>query len=251
MPLVPFSTEHFSAAAKLAADSHARERSCVPNLPARDAAHYIPLFERISKRGIGVAAVSPDGVLLGYIVGSSSPNFKGTQKGVYVPEWANAAVGPDRYTMIRELYTDIAAKWVENGCFAHAISLYAHDEVALNTWFRSAFGMICGDGVRDLSPIQGHVARDVVIRRATSADIELFLPLVHEHNRYYPTSPLFMPLLSLDNREHYEEWLTKENHNLWLALDNGEPIGYFESTPAHPGACELIKIGRASCRERV
>ena len=241
MHLIPFTKEYYPAAAMLAANNHAQEMSYVPSLPTRSAEHYLPLFERIGKRGPGVAAVEADGTLLGYIIGSAVPNFKGTQRGVHVPEWANATIGTDRYALIRALYTAVAEKWVENGCFTHAISLYAHDEVALNTWFRTAFGMICGDGVRDLTPVQGFIAQDIEIRRATTADVELFLPLVHEHSRYYPTSPLFMPLLSLDDRAHYEEWLGKDNHNFWLALDHGEPIGYFESSPSHPGACELIK----------
>lgn len=240
MRLVPFKKEHFPAAAKLAAANHAQERTFVPSLPIRDADHYIPLFERISKRGPGVAALDQDESLIGYMIGLRLGNFKGTQNGVHVPEWANAAIGPDRFSLIRSLYEYLSAQWVENGCFAHGVSLYAHDEVALDTWFRTAFGMICGDGVRDLVPVQGNIARDIVVRKATVEDIDLFLPLVHEHSRYYPTAPLFMPLLGLDGREHYEEWLEKKDHTFWLALDNGEPIGYFESTPSHPGARELI-----------
>lgn len=241
MRLVPFTKDHFLAAAQIAADNHTKERAFAPDLPRRDAAHYLPLFERISSRGPGVAAVADDGTLMGYIIGSPAANLRGTQKGVHVPEWANAALGPDRYGLIRALYTEIAALWVENGCFTQVISLYAHDHVSLDTWFHTAFGMICGDGVRDLTPIVGPMAEGIDIRLATLDDIDLLLPIVHEHSRYYPTSPLFMPLLGLDDRAHYEEWLQKEHHRFWLALDQGVPIGYFESTPAHGGACELIR----------
>lgn len=241
MKLVPFTAEHFLAAAKLAAQNHAIEKSFAPHLPMREAEHYLPLFERISKRGPGIAALDSCGNLIGYIIGLKVENFKGTQNGIYVPEWANATIGMDRFNLIRELYAAIAAKWVENGCYTHAITLYAHDDVALDTWFRSAFGMICQDGVRGLEPAQSSTLADVEVRRATIADIDLFLPLVHEHQRYYPTSPLFMPLLELDGLAHYEEWLQKEHHNLWLALDHGELIGYFESTPSHLRASELIR----------
>jgi GNAT superfamily N-acetyltransferase len=30
------------------------------------------------------------------------------------------------------------------------------------------------------------------------------------------------------------------DHLFWLALDQGEPIGYFESTPSHPRASSII-----------
>lgn len=247
MILTPFEKEHIPAAAEIAAANHALERGHVPSLPSRKAEHYIPLFERIYAKGPGVAAVNIQGKLEGYILGAKIPNFRGTQNGVHVPEWANAALGENRYDLLRSLYTEIAAKWVANGCFTHAVSLYAHDEVALETWYRTAFGMICGDGVRELRPVDGFINTDIAVIRATEEHIDFFLPLVHEHSRYYPTSPLFMPLLSFDGREHYVEWLQKENHSFWLALDNGEPVGYFESSPSHPGARELIRdVGTCS-----
>ena len=241
MKIVAFKDEHIPAAARLAAANHARERAAVPCLPARQAEHYLPLFHKYVAKFPGVAAMDKDDQLIGFIIGAKIPNFKGTQTGIHVPEWANAAVGTDRYSLIRYLYEYISAKWVENGCFAHAISLYAHDEIALNTWFRTSFGMICGDAMRELVPVQGHVNKDIEVRRATEEDIDLFLPLAHEHSRYYPTAPLFMPLLDLEDRAYYEEWLKRDHHNLWLALDRGEPIGYFQSSPSHPGARELIR----------
>lgn len=240
MRIIPLKQEHLSAAAEMAAAAHAQERACVPALPARTAEQYLPLFEKLWQRAPGAAAIDHDGNLAGYIIGAKVSNFKGTQNGIHVPEWANATVGSDRFSLIRSLYEFISAKWVDNGCFTHAITLYAHDEEALRTWFRSAFGMICGDGVRELVPVQGSLAKDIVVRQARLDDIDLFLPLVHEHQRYYPTAPLFMPLFELDSRGFFEEWLQDPNHNLWLALEQGEPIGYFESSGAHPRASHLI-----------
>jgi len=241
MNIVPFKEEHISAAAQLAATNHARERAAVPSLPARQTEHYLPLLHEYEAKFPGAAALDKDDQLIGFIIGAKIPNFKGTQTGIHVPEWANAAVGADRYSLIRHLYEYISAKWVENGCFAHAISLYAHDEVAKNTWFRSAFGMICADGTRELVPVEGAINKDIEVRKASVRDIDLFLPLVHEHSRYYPKAPLFMPMLNIQGRQFYEEWLLRKNHIFWLALDEGEPVGYFHSSPSHPGARELIR----------
>jgi GNAT superfamily N-acetyltransferase len=188
----------------------------------------------------GAVALDASGELLGYIIGAKVPNFRSTQLGVHVPEWANGAIGPDRFTVLRRLYEYISTKWVDNGCFVHAVTAYAHDEIALETWFRTAFGMICGDAVRELVPVSGGIASDIEIRQAGAEDIDLCLPMIHEHQRYYPTAPLFMPLTSLSDRAHIEEWLGRNKHVLWLALDQGEPIGYFESSPSHPKARHLI-----------
>ncbi len=241
MRIVPLCKEHIPVASSLAAAGHAQERTHVPTLPVREPQHYVPLFERLLRICPGAAALDQSGQLIGYILGIGPiDNFRCTQRGVHVAEWAHAAVGDNRAYIYQHLYEYIADLWVKNGCFAHAISLYAHDELALNTWFRSAFGMICGDAIRELVPVQGHLATDIKIARAGYEHIDLFLPLVHEHQRYYPTSPLFMPLTGLHNKEYFEKWLSDEKHAFWLALDDDQPVGYFESSPAHSGARHLI-----------
>lgn len=246
MRIIPLQTSHLPTAAELAAADHAREKSHVPSLPQREAGLYLPRLELLLGRGPGAAAIDDQGELQGYIIGRKVPNFRSSQQGVHVPEWANAAIGADRFTLIRRLYQYISPQWVGNGCFSQAITLYAHDALAQQTWFRTAFGMICGDGVRELEPVAGQAATDIQVRRASVEDIDLFLPLVHEHQRYYPTSPLFMPLLRLHDREHFVDWLSKPDHNFWLAFNQGEPVGYFESTPSHPGASDII-IDSGTC----
>ncbi len=240
MQIIDLQPQHLQAAASMAAADHARERAHVTALPSRTAHFYLPRLQQLLSLYPGAAAIDAEGKLSGFIIGRKVPSFRSSQWGVHVPEWANAANADDRFTLIRQLYQHIAVKWVVNGCFSHAITLYAHDEMAQHTWYRTAFGMICGDGVRELELVAGPAATDIEIRQASVEDIDLFLPLVHEHQRYYPTSPLFMPLLSLDDREHFADWLSKPDHNFWLAIDQGEPVGYFESTPSHPGASDII-----------
>ena len=241
MIIKPFTTDLIPQAAELAAANHAAERQMVPSLPARQADHYVPMLERILSSSPGVAAVDESNTLMGYIVGWRIQAFKGLNAGIHVPEWANAATGENRYELIRRLYQEISPKWLENGCLTHAVSLFAHDEVAIKTWFHTSFGMICADGTRHLTPVAGGINGNIQVRQATVEDIDLFLPLVHEHSRYYPEPPLFMPLLSFSGREHYQEWLLQENNILWLAFNRGELIGYFESCPSHKGARELIR----------
>lgn len=240
MQIIDLQADHLPAAASMAAADHAHERAHVPALPTRTADFYLPRLQQLQSLYPGAAAVDVEGKLAGFIIGRKVPNFRSSQWGVHAPEWANAANGEDRFNLIRQLYQHVAALWVANGCFSHAITLYAHDDLAQHAWYRTAFGMICGDGVRELLPVSGPVATDILVRPASTEDIDLFLPLVHEHQRYYPTSPLFMPLLKLSDREYFVNWLAKPDHNLWLALDEGEPVGYFESTPSHPGASDLI-----------
>lgn len=240
MHIVTLQKEHLQEALELALGGHVAEKANVNFLPARLAEHYLPLLEGMLAKAPGAAALDDHGQLIGYIIGRKVPNFKGPQRGVFVPEWANAATGPNRVQVMQHLYENISTEWVKNGCFTHALTLYAHDHLALNTWFHGTFGIICGDGLRELLPINGHLAEDVRIRRASVQDIDFFLPLVHEQQRYYPQAPMFMPLLELDDRLEYEHWLADDRNALWLALDGNDLIGYFQSSPAHPRASHLI-----------
>ena len=241
MHLGPLQTQHIPQAARLAAANQEAARMHVALLPERNAAHYEPLLARIMENNIGVAAFEGDN-LTGYLIGEKIANFKGTQDGIYVPEWGNAAVGDNRRLAYCRMYENIAARWVDNGCFTHALTLFAHDAEGIETWFRLAFGMICADGLRPLQPIDGaeNISREISVRTATAEDIPLFFPLTIEHSRYYPRSPLFMPLLSCDGEDKYHSWMRQRHHNLWLAFVDGEVVGYFQSSPSHPGACEMI-----------
>lgn len=241
MHLVPLQTQHIPQAARLAAANQEAERRHVALLPERNAAHYEPLLARIMENNIGVAALEGES-LTGYIIGEKISNFKGTQNGIYVPEWGNAAVGDDRRRVFSRMYEHIAARWVDNGCFTHALTLFAHDTEAINAWFRLAFGMICADGLRPLTPVEDaqDISREITVRVATADDVSDFHPLTVEHSRYYPTSPLFMPLLDCDGEDKYHSWMRKRHHNVWLAYSGGELAGYFQSSPSHSGACEMI-----------
>jgi GNAT superfamily N-acetyltransferase len=241
MLLVPFSSEHVPLAAALAAKNHEAERKHVSLLPERSASHYEPLLAAILEKNIGVAAFEGE-CFAGYLIGEKVTNFKGTQNGIYVPEWGNGAAGSNRRWMYSRMYQHIAARWVDNGCFTHALTLFAHDAEAINTWFRLAFGMICGDGLRPLTPVDDtqNISREISVRIASAADIPLVYPLTVEHSRYYPAAPLFMPLLSCDGEDKYRSWLRKHHHNLWLAFIGDEVVGYFQSSPSHTGACEMI-----------
>lgn len=246
MQIIPFSEQHLPAAAKLAAADHAQERALTGLLPERAAEHYLPLLRRLMTEVPGAAAVDASGHLLGYLIGTKVREFKGTERGIYVAEWGFSAQGEQRQRVMQHLYEYLAARWVENGCFAHAITLYAHDQLALQTWWHGGFGMICGDAVRSLQSVAGAEGWRVKTRLAEPSDLPALMELVHEHQRYYPRSPLFMPLLELDSAEEYRDWLASPDRAIWLAWDDQGLTGYYKCGPAHSGAAHLIAEG-ATC----
>jgi len=203
-------------------------------LPLRheDPGTILPRLSDLLKKGPGAAAIQDDR-LVGFLAGMAIPNFKGTQRGVWCPEWAHAVVesGRDsRADVYRRLYEWISAQWVAAGCFTQAITLFAHDVEAGDIWFRNGFGLLCVDAVRSLDP----VAADrplaptadplpaATIRRATPADVDQILALTVQQYRYLAGAPIFLPYLRAVGREEVEGWLADPTQAVLVATVTGE-----------------------------
>jgi len=240
MQIVPLQTAHLDEAARLFVARYRQERAVAPALPARheDPSGVLPLLDRLLGKAPGVAALA-DGRLCGYLSGFPIANFKGTQRGVFSPVWAHAAVGDDRVAVYRYMYEHLSRQWVAAGCLTHAISLYAQDAEAADIWFRNCFGLLVVDALRPLAPVAGVPPAGVEIRQATAADVDLILPLVEGLGRYLADGPIFLALLEMPTRPEYTEWLAEPAHTLWLALHDGEAIAYIR---AQPPTCDVAYV---------
>ncbi len=258
MQITRFRPEHLEAAAELATAGFALERKHIATLPRRheDKSGLLPLLERLAGKAPAVAALDDDGTLLGFLMGMNLPSFKGTQRGVYCPEWAHAAAGgaPGRRAEIyRRLYGCISAEWVGSGCFTHALTLFAHDDELADALFRIGFGMLVIDAVRSLEPVEGGYGEGngvpgaegkVEIRQAGPKDIAHLLPLAGEFQRHAAAAPTFLPLLVAQDRDHFEEWLSEPDHTLWMAFQGHDAIGYMCSEPTNDWECHAVSDPR-------
>lgn len=148
MRIVDFDKKHVGQAAELAVQSYEEERKSVPDLPS---INVIPNLEHFAENELGVTAFDGD-TMLGYLCawGPFDDPFAcnpGT-KGVWSPAHANCAVGDYKGRIYKEMYQAIAEKWVSGGALIHAITLYAHDETAVNAFFTYGFGLRCIDAVK-------------------------------------------------------------------------------------------------------
>jgi len=232
---------HLPDAAGLFVSRYREARSRTPVLPVRheDPGTILPRLSDLLKKGPGAAAIQ-DGRLVGFLAGMAIPNFKGTQRGVWCPEWAHAAVesgGANRADVYRRLYEWISAQWVAAGCFTQAITLFAHDVEAGDIWFRNGFGLLCVDAVRSLDPVAADrplapaaTIRQATagplpaatIRRATPADVDQILNLTVQHYRYLAGAPIFLPYLRAVGREEIEGWLADPTQAVLVATVTGE-----------------------------
>ena len=117
----------------------------------------IPLLRRLVDGQPAVAAFDSSGCLLGFLGGIAVAEFKGRDKGIYCPEWGHAVDAklppPQRRWIYRQLYEAIGGDWVGDGRLNQAITILAHDQDTVDTWFWNGFGLLVVDVVRDLRPL--------------------------------------------------------------------------------------------------
>jgi ribosomal protein S18 acetylase RimI-like enzyme len=239
LKITPFKEDHLEDAAALV--SRRYQLLCVqePLLPHRytQVSNLLPLLQNILRADRpGVAAIR-DGKLVGFLTGWQMPSFRG-KRSTYSPEWANAADLDDSKRIYEEMYSHLAAIWVEDRYIAHYISLFPNDVNALRAWHWMGFGMISVDAICGLDPIQGYDV-NVSIRRAELQDLEQVMELHEALRKYMKGAPIFL-LTEKRERSYYEEWLRDPSKVVWLAYSKEEPVAFMRLGPADDDVCTII-----------
>ncbi len=233
--------EHLPQAAALAAEAYEGERLHVPVLPERPTydQEIAAALTRWLGRAPGVAAMHGDR-LVGYLIGIPVPKMRGRHRGIYVAEWANGAAGTNRDLVYRYMHEALSEKWVANGCMTHAVSVYSHDQEALDAWFWSSFGLLVVDAVRDLSPLKAQVPPGIEIRKATVDDLDEVVRIRVAQQRYMARPPIFMPLLEFEAAKDRREFLENPANALFLATRGGRAVAYIQWEPEGHGTARAV-----------
>jgi GNAT superfamily N-acetyltransferase len=233
MKIVQFNHDHIEEAAALVALRYQAERDHNPLFPAQfeQAEAIMPQLQKSVGNVPGVAAIR-DNRLAGFLLGFKAPLFRRI-RGAFSPDWGHATDGNSIYDTYRAMYAELSKAWLANGCFAHAIQLYAHECEAQKACLSLGFGMRGIDALRDLNPIQNS-ATEIEIRQVGREDIATLIPLQLELERHLAAAPIFLPLTSTpeEAQKSLEEWLSETKHALWLAYHTGEAVGYMRVEPS-------------------
>ena len=228
--VVPLTPEHLEPAALMVAARYRAARKQIPFLPARfeDPGTILPRLQEHVGHVPGVAALRGDR-LVGYLLTLLVMN-RG-ERLAYVPDFGHAAELGDSYEIYRRMYAAIADRWLANGCFWHAITLYPHEREALDAWFSVGFGLAVVDAMQVLDALPSFMAT-ACIRRAKAEDIDQIVPLELALERHLSSSPTYLPLIVEGGRRSLEDWLADESHTLWLAFRDGEAVAYLRFQPS-------------------
>lgn len=239
MQIVPLTAAHWEDAAALVAARARALRSQLPMLPtqyeSRDA--FLPLLAELAARAPGVAALE-GARLVGFLTAMSLPSFKG-RRAAFSPEWANAAATDgDAAAVCQALYAALAPAWLANGCYIHALRVFAHEDAALKGLYWQGFGLNNVDAVRDLSPLTAS-APNLQVRQATAFDIDAIAALGEGLQRHLAAPPIYLPLRDLDSRADHLAWLATPGHVQWLAVAGGAVVAELRLEPTNDTACAV------------
>jgi len=228
--IVPFEAAHLDDAATLLAARHRAGRERTPWLPAQyeDADSTAPILRNCMAAGPGAAAYRGSR-MAGFLL--SSISFFNGEWMAFSHDLAHAVDATDGRQTYRLMYARLSQRWVENGCFKHAISLPAGDAQAADAWHSLGFGLNVVDAVRDTSPVVG-TSEDVDVRRAGPADLDTVMELVIGLRRHLASAPAFLPLVvEADPTKPHQARLADPTNALWLAYLDGEAVGLMSCSP--------------------
>lgn len=256
MPIsyVSLDQTHLDAAARLACDR-------VDALQSRQPRAVVPTLcaEKIRTRWAQLIGDTPcvaalyDGQLVGFL-GAFLTDFRGIPT-AYVPDWGHGAQG-DVYAIYRGLYAALAQRWLDNGCFQHAVTLFAHERDVMEAWISLGFGTVVIDAVIDTVPdalpdtTSTATPPTSEIRRATPEDLDTILRLEIELWRHLARAPAFIPFRFERSRDEWRRHLADPDEPVWLARHHGRPVAFLAlERPAHAllplDAPDTIAIGAA------
>ncbi|MTI67942.1 MAG: GNAT family N-acetyltransferase [Firmicutes bacterium] len=179
--------------------------------------------------GLGFVALLDDKVV-GYITGWPVNEFFGTANGVFVPLFGHGAVKEGRTKIYQSLYSYASEMWVEKELINHVITMFCVDKECIDSWVLLGFGNRCNDAIRNTDALpEFKVCGNYSVLKVDKVHISDIIELCLQDYRHFKKAPAFMvghDKSEEDIMKDFKEWLSQDNHHLWVAYDDGKAIGY-------------------------
>ena len=222
---------HVEVAADLVIDAYREENKVLPYLPAED--NYLNMLrnkmEDLFDNNSGFIAID-DNEVVGFLAGYEIKELWGKCKGIYTPLYGNGAVKKYRQKVYQEMYKHVADYWVKKAFTHHGIALYAQDVATIDNWFWLGFGLRCVDAIRRVAPIKKSNS-SICIKKAEKNDIPYLADIENDLHMFFRSSPIFMPRQEEDPIQYLTEWMSNDNHHLWMAYDHEKTLGFMKIEP--------------------
>lgn len=234
--IFPLQEKHLQDCADLVCERFKALRELIPLLPPRykQKETILDLLSDLPGEANGVVAI--DGSkLVGFLSGYTIFELLG-KRTFYSPEWANGAMIGESRPIYEEMYAQVSARWIEDGCYNHAITLMANDPHAIESWHWLGFGLVAVDGVRPLLPTETK-APEVELRKANAEDASTVEAFARALERHLLASPVFWihQFACIDN------WLREPKNAIWLAYQGDQAIGCMAFVTGYEEGCRIAQ----------
>jgi GNAT superfamily N-acetyltransferase len=244
--IIPFHDDLIAQAGELLAARQRRDRSALPELPARfedpqtAGAAVTALWQK--PHTTGSAAIENDR-LIGYLIGETVIDSLWGRSAWVRPAGMGLAAGQEAELM-RRLYAATSARWVDYGIFFHFSVTPVLDTELIQAWFSLSFGIEQVHALLDLNQIDEQsftLPAGLEIRRAGPQDREALASLseiIWRHQVQGPVWGIHMP--ESEERQGWVELADDPTVTVWLAFLQGEAVasqGYF---PSETSADDLL-----------
>jgi ribosomal protein S18 acetylase RimI-like enzyme len=246
MRIERFADQNVEAAAALLEERHRRHREAEPLLPAD--VDYSAEVQTLWQKDGASGSFTEDGYLLATRLDESwGPN-------AWIELAGHAVRRPE---LVRDLYADAAARWVEEGRTRHYVYVPSYDRELIDAWFRVGFGAQHAFAVRELVEEPAPHLRGVVARVAEERDVDAMVGIGPELPRHQSLSPVFSEYRAEDPdelRAEIAQDLTNPDMGNLVAEVHGHVVGNFVVVPiemsgAHTGLARrpgLAHLGYAA-----
>ena len=223
MRIVPFGEEHLDAAAALLEERHRRQREVEPLLPTD--VDFRGEIEALWEKDGASGAFTEDGYLLGTRLDESWGPNAWIELAGHAVRWAE---------LVRDLYAEAAARWVDEGRTRHYVYVPASDAELVDAWFRLGFGAQHAFGIRELADEPAPAVEGVTVREADTGDVDAMVAMGPELSRHQSLSPVFSQFRHDDEEElraEITEDLSSAELGSLVAEIDGRVVGNFVVVP--------------------
>ena len=143
-------------------------------------------------------------------------------------------------SIFRELYANIADKWLSVGCLKHFVIVPAGQKDVLNAWLNSGFAYEQVFGIKKLTPSKIESLEDITIRKSVpedKKDLESISGLIMSFQAQSPTYAVALPEMFSEIKNGYGGLVDDSEAHVLLAYKGkdllGFTCGYFEDEDRH------------------
>jgi len=229
----PIRSSDLPEAARLLARRHRTHRTILPELPAdaeSDETAGALLSAALGREGcVGWGAFAGDN-LQAYLIGETVLEPWWGRSG-WIRAGGSASIEVGAADRSADLYARLGQQWVQSGIFVHFVVVPASEAEVLRLWFGLSFGIEHVHAVLDLRSLSlpdSGPPSGVSMRLATAEDkpaLARMSDVVWRHQVGAPVWAAMLPESAEANRAGWLELLDDPTVDVWLAFEQGEPVG--------------------------